>query len=317
MNFYFRLWIVSIVLSFPLLAHAQKSDSSLELSGKLKTLALEVTEKTMACEYDKALIAAQKMRPIDAGISCVLENIVRISRFDDRGDTTALKNASVALETCQAHGLWDALREFELGYTKSALGSSIKGALYTRSAAGVFKSSNDIDAEAFYSIYAYYIDDSFGWLPFVSDERDSLLIVLHEASKTSVLFWPLFVTPLVWMHYDREEYQKGLDLLDLALLKAPNHPVFIQMKADMLYRMKRYAEAAFIYEGSAREYEARTGKSIRYWCAAANLVRIYDDMKNIPARNRWQKIMKTKSFEVIRPWMPRSLMDDLAYKNLL
>lgn len=317
MNFDLRLWIISIVLSFPLLAYAQKSDFTLELSGELKTLALEVTEKTMSCEYDKALVAAQKMRPINAGVSCVLENIVRISRFDDRGDTTALKNASVALEKCRAYGLWDALREFELGYTKSTLGSSLKGALYTRSAAGIFKSSKDVDAEAFYSIYAYYVDDSFGWLPFVSDERNSLLSVLHEASKTSVLFWPLFVTPLVWMHYDREEYQKGLDLLDQALLKAPTHPVFIQMKADMLYRMKRYAEAAFIYEGSAKDYEARTGKSIRYWCAAANLVRIYDEMKNIPARNRWQKTMKTKSFKAIRPWMPRSLMDDLAHKELL
>jgi tetratricopeptide (TPR) repeat protein len=305
------------ILFFFSLSSAQRSDTALVLSGSLADMALQVTEYTMSCEYEKALITAKKIRTLDPGVSCVLENIVRISQFDDRGDTVAIKQANLSLQQCRAYGLWDALREFELGYTKSTLGSSINGALLTRSAAASFKSSKDMDAQAFYSIYAYYVDDNFGWLPFVTDERNTHLGVLHKASEKSVLFWPLFVTPLVWMHYDREEYQRGLELFDQALLKAPGHPVFLQMKADMLYRMKRYGDAAFIYEQSAQYYEKVTGKSIRYWCAVANLIRIYHDQKNEVARNRWQKRLRENSFKAIRPWMPSSLMNDLAEKKLL
>ena len=51
----------------------------------------------------------------------------------------------------------------------------------------------------------------------------------------------------------------------------------LQIKADMLYRLKRYGEAADIYEKSAADYLKRTGKSIRYWCSVLHLIRIYSD----------------------------------------
>ena len=278
---------------------------------------VKVTSLTMALDYKAAMDEAKAFRAMNEGAGCVLENVVRISRYDDRGDTTALLQAGKLLEDCKAQGLWDALRLFESGYVKTETGSGIKGAMTTRSAAKMFEESKDLEARAFYAIYAYYLDQSLSWLPFKSDNRKEYLKILDEASLNSPRFWPLFLTPLVWMHYDREEYGKALELVDRALSKAPNHPVFLQMRADMLYRQKRYGEAASIYESSAEGYLRRTGPTIRYWCAVLNLVRIYHDAGDKEKSREWKSRLNSQTFKALEKWMPGSLMDDLKDRDLL
>ena len=91
----------------------------------------------------------------------------------------------------------------------------------------------------------------------------------------------------------------------------------LQIKADMLYRLKRYDEAAVIYEQSAAEYMERTGKSIRYWCSVLNLIRIYHDAGNETKAKEQRKMLKDPEFEKQKKWMPESLMDDLKDRNLI
>jgi len=314
----FRLSLcVFVLLAEVSFASSAWNDSAFVLQGALKESAEQVTRYSMSCDYARADAAARAMRAQDAGLSCIFVNIVRISRFDDLGDTAALNKAAASLSECRSSGVWDALREFELGYAQSALGRSVKGAMHTRSAAKIFEESADPDARAFYAIYAYYMSDALGFLPFFPDDKQTSLSVLEKASANSSLFWPLFVTPLVWMHYDRSEYKAALRLTDGALAKAPGHPVFLQMRADMLYRLKRYPEAAAIYEASAAGYLKRTGKSIRYYCAAGNLARIYNDAGAAAARDRWLAVLKTPEFKAMKAWMPASLMNDLKRKKLL
>lgn len=290
---------------------------SLALPESLMVQAEKVTSLTMALRYSEALDVAKKIRSQNDGVGCVLESIVRISMYDDRGDTLALKQAGRSLDKCEADGLWNALRKFELGYVQSESGHSVKGALQTRSAAKLFEESKEQEARAFYAIYAYYVDQSFSWVPFKSDHRDEYLAVLDSASKSSVRFWPLFLTPLIWMHYDKEDFAAGLKLAERGLSKAPNHPVMLQIKADMLYRLKRYDEAARIYERSADDYMKRTGPSIRYWCSVLNLVRIYHDAKNSEKSLEWRKKLENPKYKAMEDWMPGSLMDDLKKKKLL
>lgn len=289
---------------------------SLALPDSLTGLSEDVTRLTMALRYDDALAAAKRIRGADEGVGCVLENVVRISMYDDRGDTAALKRAGRELESCRSVGMWDALRKFELGYVQSESGHSIKGAMQTRSAAKIFENSNDQEARAFYAIYAYYVDKSFSWVPFKSDHRKEYLAVLDSTSKNSARFWPLFLTPLIWMHYDKEDFATGLTLAERGLAKAPAHPVMLQIKADMLYRLKRYGEAAQIYEASAADYLKRTGKSIRYWCSVLNLIRIYNDAGDKARAAEWRAKLKDPAYESLKEWMPGSLVDDLKNRNL-
>ncbi len=267
--------------------------------------------------YREASNAAQKIGNHNAGVGCVLEGMVRIGRYDGLGDLKALKAASDTLNKCRAKGYWEALRIFELGYAQNEMGHAFKGAMNTRTAAKVFEKSDDLDARAFYAIYAYYMDETFSWLPFVSDNRPAHLQILAEGASKSKRFRPLFTTSLIWMLYDRGEFKEALRYADNILAEVPGHPVFLQIRADMLYRLKRYDEAAAIYEQSAADYLKRTGSSIRYWSAVANLIRIYNDSGNAERKMYWQKIIRSEEFEKIRPNMPGSLMSDLEKRKLL
>jgi tetratricopeptide (TPR) repeat protein len=204
-----------------------------------------------------------------------------------------------------------------MGYVQGETGHSVKGAMTTRSAAKAFEDSKELEARAFFAIYAYYIDKSFSWVPFKSDNRDLYLATLDSASMKSDRFWPLFLTPLIWMHYDREDFSTGLKLSERGLARAPKHPVLLQIKADMLYRLKRYDEAAKIYEQSASDYLKRTGKSIRYWCSVLNLIRIENDKGNKEKAAQWRKLLDDPEFDKQERWMPGSLMDDLKKRKLL
>ena len=290
---------------------------SLSLPAPLMELAERATARSMALDYDGALSLAKQVRAKDAGAGCVLENVVLVSRYDDLGDTLSLQRAGANLEKCTAAGLWEALRKFEIGYVQNETGHSVKGAMTTRSAAKLFEESPELEARAFFAIYAYYVDNSFSWVPFKSDRRAEYLAVLDSASSASKRFWPLFLTSLVWMYYDKGDFNAGLKLSLRGLAKAPDHPVLLQIKADMLYKLRRYKEAAAIYEKSAADYLKRTGKSIRYWCAVMNLVRIYADKGDSQKAESWRKELSDPEFSRWRRWMPASLVDDLKSRDLL
>ena len=298
-------------------ASAFADSLSLSLPAPLMELAERATARSMALDYDGALSLAKQVRAKDAGAGCVLENVVLVSRYDDLGDTLSLQRAGANLEKCTASGLWEALRKFEIGYVQNETGHSVKGAMTTRSAAKLFEESPELEARAFFAIYAYYVDNSFSWVPFKSDRRAEYLAVLDSASSASKRFWPLFLTSLVWMYYDKGDFNAGLKLSLRGLAKAPDHPVLLQIKADMLYKLRRYKEAAVIYEKSAADYLKRTGKSIRYWCAVMNLVRIYADKGDSQKAESWRKELSDPEFAKWRRWMPASLVDDLKSRDLL
>lgn len=304
------------LLFFVSFSCALTMDSTFSL-GALDNTITQTMQLIVEGKYENAEKETRALAEKNKGVACILNGMVLIGRYDDLGDTTALLQATKLLTKCKSTGYWEALRIFELGYTQSEQGHSLKGAIHTKSAAEIFEKSNARDSKAFYAIYAYYMNNSLNWLPFVSDNSDSYLKALENGAKHSIWFWPLFSTSLIWMHYDRKEYDKGLQLADSALKRVPNHPVFLQIKADMLYRMKQYKQAAQIYEASASDYLTRTGKSLRYWCAVANLIRIYHDAGNEQQKIKWQKELNAPEFNTIKEWMPNSLMDDLKERNLL
>ena len=306
-----------ITLCFLVCGLAFADGPSFALSPSQNALAEQITQKTMELDYVEAFNLARKLRLENDGVGCLFQNIIRVSLYDDKGDTASLKSAEKNLESCKTEGLWDALRNYEIGYVLLETGHEVKGAMQTRSAAKLFEESSELEAQAFYAVYAYFVDNSLGWLPFKSDNREAYLKTLKEASLKSKRFWPLFLTPLIWIYYDRKEFQKGLELAELGLKKAPNHPIMFQIKADMLYRLNRYDEAAAAYEKSAADYLARTGKSVRYWCSVLNLIRIYHDAGNETMASEQRKKLNDPEYEKLKKWMPESLMDDLNDRNLI
>ena len=274
------------------------SEASLfTLPETLQSEAKHTFDFALQTNYSEAYAAIQKIQDKKPGAACVIRGIVRLSEFDDTGDTLALFTAEKELSKCSAEGSWDILREFELGYAHTAMGHSIKGALGTRKAAKKFEDAEDLDAQAFYAIYAYYVDDGLSFLPFVSDHREDYLKILEKGADRSELFW-------------------ALEVVERSLAKSPKNPVFLQMKADMLYKLGRFVEAAKIYEKSASDYLNRTGKSVRYWCAVGNLARIYKEMGDSEKSLQHADLFKSPEYKQIEKWMPASLVKDLKKKKL-
>lgn len=312
----FRRVFVAL-LGFAAFAH---SAPGLSLPPAEDSLARAISLATLRADYVRATTLALQLRARHAAAGCVFSAMVGVSRFDDLGDTVALRRASRELDTCKADGLWEALRLFELGYAHSVLGNPVQAALKTRGAALHFKQSPDTDAQAFYAIYAYYVDQltaGLSWMPFVSDKRVEHLAALRKGANSQSPYWALFSTPLAWIYYDRKEYSTALQVVDKMLLRSPGHPVFLQMRADMLFMLKRYPEAVAIYEQSVLLYKQRNGRCLRYWCAVGNLARIYHAMGKPEQAHNWAIQLSDPAFATIRRWMPSSLMDDLDERDLL
>ena len=99
---YLYIWGVELLLIVPVqkrfliivltvVAFAFGESPSLALPEPLMAHAVQMTERSMALDYAGAMELAKKVRASDDGVGCVLENIVRVSRYDDLGDTTAQK----------------------------------------------------------------------------------------------------------------------------------------------------------------------------------------------------------------------------------
>jgi len=286
--------------------------SSHALTSKVDSLAAHVLEHTLATHYTQAEREADTLWKLDHDRGAFFKTMVRLSRFDDLGDTMDLLQSKVFLDTVHVENpFWKSLQLFQLGFVQAELHSNVTAALNTRKANKGFAAFNSLDARAFQSIYGFYMDQATAWIPFTQDHRGNFLLTLDSAAQSQSLFWPLFATSLGWMHFDRKEFSAGLSVAEHALQRSPHHPIFLQMKADMLFRLGRNAEAAQLYEQSAADYTQRSPNSVRWWSAVGNLVRIYASLGDSTRTHLWQAHFAEPRFKQVQPWMPASLMESL------
>jgi tetratricopeptide (TPR) repeat protein len=178
------------------------------------------------------------------------------------------------------------MRRYEIGLTNSILGNTIRSILDVRSAALIFFFFSDYSSKAFYAIYAYYA-------PFTKFKLDDL----KNGFEKSKMFSPIFGNSLIWILYEEKEYEQALAIADVLLKLYPEHPVILQTKADMLFKLGEVQKAISIYKQSEQIYAKRAPNSIRYWCAVANLAKMTDDAF-------WKEKLKSKEYQAIRRWMP-------------
>jgi tetratricopeptide (TPR) repeat protein len=253
-----------------------------------------VLESVYKTDYSKAFNEISNMQDSS---TCVLKGIVFASRFDDLGDTLDLDSALYVLEKCKTSSYWEPLRLYEIGLINSIFGNTLKSIWETRSAAQIFAERTDIDSKAFYAIYGYYAEVLTNWLPFVESKREAYLADLKIGFERSKMFSPIFGNSLIWILYDNKKYSAALEIANSVLLQYPEHPVFLQTKADMLFKMERTEEAVSIYKQSEALYAKRSPNSIRYWCAVANLAKMTKD-------DFWKKKLQSKEYRSIKRWMP-------------
>jgi tetratricopeptide (TPR) repeat protein len=300
----------------------------------LHQITLRIGELVMQTKYKDAELQLSKLPAeyVEHPASCFLQSMISLARYDDLGGVSTLKKLNLYLEQCvekiekkdiAEKDWWLALLGFQKGYTEQALGDNLSAALSMRSATKYAENISYSDAQSFQALYSYYMDQltaGISWIPFVDDNRSQHILQLKKAAKHSLYFKTLFSNALIWIYYERKEYQAALNLTRSLLKRNPQHPVFLQIEADMYFRLQEYQRAAQIYEENRRLYSVRAPGSVRYYSATANLMRIYqesaepDKVAKIPSL---QSEFKTDSYTVVRPYMPASLLNDLAERNLL
>jgi len=301
----------------------------------------EIATLTLNSNYNLADQKSRQMRkdqPWHPG-GCVLQAMNTLARYDDLGNPKLLQAARKTLQECATdlqktmdqssrdelsqseNRFWMGFIHFQDGYAATELGENLNGALSMRKGAKILEELKVYrDAQALYSIYGYYIDQltkGISWMPWVDDNRDQYIGSIREAAINSPYFSPLFATTLTWVHYDRQEYTKAMNLVKLLQKKSPNHRVFEQMEADMLFRMGNFQKARDIYEQSLTRYSTVAPQSVRWFCAIGNLMRICQDQGDLAGVTKYQKLLQQPKWKNIKPFMPGSLLKDLERRNLL
>jgi len=247
----------------------------------IQAVSANILEFAYKTEYGKAFAEIQNL-PKDDSSACVLKGIVFYSRFDDLGDTLDLDSALFALEKCKTNSFWEPYRRYNIGLINKSL-------LEARRAALIFEKRDDIDSKAFYAIYAYYA-------PFVRFKIDDL----KTGFEHSKIFSPVLGNSLIWILYDKKKYDDALAIADTLLERYHEHPIFLQVRADMLFKLGRVQEAVAIYKESEVLYAKRAANSIRYWCAVANLSKMTGDAV-------WKEKLQSKEYKRIKHWMPKGI----------
>jgi len=247
-----------------------------------------VLENIYKTDYGKAFSELSLMAKDDSS-KCVLAGIAYVSRFDDLGDTLDLDSALFVLKNCKTGGFWDALRRYEISFVNSTLGNTLKSILEARGAALIFEKLGDLDSKAFYAVYTYY-----------NPITQTKLEDLKNGFENSPLFSPILGNTYMWILYDKKKYAEALEIANALLKHYPGHPILMQNRADMLFKLGKVQEAASIYKESEVLYAKRAPGSIRYWCTVANLAKMTKD-------DFWKEKLKSVEYKRIMHWMPKSI----------
>ena len=245
-----------------------------------------VLEYIYKTEYGKAFSEISE----EDSNACVLKGIIYVSRFDDLGDTLDLDSASYILKICKSNSFWEPLRRYNIGLISSIRGKTAKSFMEVRGAVQILAERTDVDSKAFYAIYGYATS-------FFNSKKRTYLADLKTGFEQSKMFSPVFGNSLIWYLYEEKGYAEALDITNVLLERYSEHPVFLQTKADMLFKLGKADEAISIYRQSEQLYAKRAPNSIRYWCAVANLAKMTGE-------DVWKKKLKSENYRRIKHWMP-------------
>jgi tetratricopeptide (TPR) repeat protein len=161
-------------------------------------------------------------------------------------------------------GLADAGTYFHLGNTYSyrgfflaKTGKVVAGFVQARKGGDALEKAVGMDstfADAYLGIgnYKYwsgrFTQTYMGWLPWLKDERDLGISLMHRAIDRGRFSRWAGMNSLGWIEYDRKQYTEALDIFLAGLEKYPKSRFFLWGAADCSYRMKDWETAASFYE---------------------------------------------------------------------
>ncbi|MBF0433333.1 MAG: tetratricopeptide repeat protein [Fibrobacteria bacterium] len=340
-----NLLLVSILLysSTSLFAGNKNTASKAIMEQKYHKQILAFVDSVSLQKYQSAKSILSRF-PKKANFTIFLSGLLSCTIFNDYGDTTELlkaeayweelhnkletgKNPPSSYKETIPASLYHGLCRLQLGYIASIKKKQIKAVMHARSGVKMLrKHPGFYEAQCAVHTYEYYqknLFSHFSWLPFVDTDKTVPRMYLKKNFAKSHYYQSVYLNPLIWFHFDAGLYEEGLKLTQDFLDKYPGNRIFTLIKADFLYKLGRYADAAKIFESTKKEYlhlyktyPNRHYVPINYLSAVGNLVRVYASMENIQLQKENADIWFSSETQKLEDWLPRSLLKDLKkYKG--
>lgn len=310
-------WMGSICFAgVPLSGEAALVRKALDQVYRMDYVAAEET-------LTKGLPAESPSRPYFAGLACM-------NRFLDWGDTVALRRAEGYWENLSPRGeaskayrktdpgdlqLYRGLAGVQLSYAATLRGQRLRAASLALASNSLLADLKAPEARATRMLYEYYRGRILENLPFVS-EAELGVPGFRAAVAEAPALREMFQGSLFWIHMDGARYPEAQAIATEFLERFPENRLMRQMRADVLFRSGKTAEARAAYEKLREEYAALPTTAGRlplgYFRCVGNLARIQaaaGDRRGAEARRaEWNR---AEGLDLM-PWLPPQLRRDLA-----
>jgi hypothetical protein len=294
--------------------------------------AKEAFRETMALStlgrHDAAETAARTWPGTASPAGRILVAVAGLSRFADLHDPAALDRARAALSdaTDRLEGRSSPRERFllSLAYSQQSYLASLEGrqlgsALAGRKAANLClalrsEGFDTPDLKGILGGYFFWKAQSLGALRFAlgGDTRTKGLEWSIEAAASPGPFQEAYRTSLLWIRFERKEFDQGLALARAGLAACPGNRLYRQAEGDMLFRLNRFHEALEVYRVSWNEYTGLETIPANRLAAAGNLARIHLALQRPDSANAWLDTLDAPRYANVRAWLPPSLVRELA-----
>lgn len=257
----------------------------------------------------------------------VLQAVVSLSRFADLHDLPALERSRTSLDRARAllEGAASPHERFLLAltYSQDAFlagleGRNLSSALAGRKAANLCQDllSEGFDSPDLRGIvggYLFWKAQALGPMRFAmgGDTRDKGLLWTQSAAAVPGPFQEAYRTSLMWIHFERGEFDKGLALARAGLTACPGNRLYKQAEGDMLYRSGLFPPALESYRLSWTQYAGLEAIPANRMAAAGNLAKIHLSMGRADSARAWLDTLDAPRYLKTRRWLPPSLVHDL------
>ncbi len=258
----------------------------------------------------------------------LLVAVVGLAHFADLHNPTALENARVALgeATSRLQDRSDPRDRFLLAiarsqesYLDNLEGRNLSSALSGRQAAKLCQDlldegRDEPDLKGIVGGYLFWKAQSLGALRVAlgGDTREKGLDWTRQAAAASGPFQEAYRTSLLWIRFERKEFDQGLALARSGRAAYPGNRLYRQAEGDMLFRLNRFAEALDVYRASWIEYAGLEAIPANRLSAAGNLARIHLALHHTDSARAWLDTLDAPRYAKVRKWLPPSLVRELV-----
>lgn len=327
----------ALISTHPMASDTAKAPADCLYEPAQDSLILHALDRLYAMDYAQAETMLERLPGIPA--RAYFRGLVLVNRFNDLGDTSALfkaqalwdsldlaldslshlpENRIVGKRAGNGPGLYLGLTELQLSYVAGVTGRQVRAARLASKAVGRLDPFADIaEAEAALALYEYYrasLLKGVDWVPFVKADQNGPLTRLEGSIPRSRYLRDILQTTLLWLYYDRGQYDAGLSRIGAFLARYPQNRLYRQIQADFLFRKGDVKGAQKIHEslkqeylGMNKAYPAPIYLPIGYLSSVGNLAKIYSASKRLDSLQAQLAIWQAPDSKRIMDWLPASL----------